>query len=191
MRVKIFFHRSEKPIGWMIRAFGKMKTGEAVINHVGIILGDLITVEALPQGLRSQRFSEAYKGKKVIVYDMKVSPEVMDNIAAEATGQLGSWKSMYGFTKFPFLMADATTSWVKRLFNKDAKPVFFFSKFCTSKYFPVCSYFVAWLLYKIAKMIFFKQWRGSSPDDILDVFKKHPETFRIDPTLTTYYPEES
>ena len=161
-------------IGKLIRIAGKWQTGEARFNHCFLLIDDEIVIEEKFVGLRISTL-DSYLDRcesgdiYLEVYEPTFLGKAQENrIHIEALKQVGTYRGIYGYTKFPLFALDS-------IFK-----TYWFTNTLGISNFKVCSQWVCYLLYKYGCYKGFKNWRRFSPDGMDDYFKKHKTKFKFD-----------
>lgn len=166
--LQIGLSTSETLLARLIRWFGKKQTGEALWSHAFLKKGQLV-IEETPWGLRIKDYSK-YNGVRHILYDnVYLGSWEEDKIWAEALKQVGTYKGLYGYAKFPLFALDA-------LFG-----TYWFTQNIGTRHFKVCSQFVCWLFYKWGRVDLWKKWRSMTPDAIDDFLKRSSRFELVEP----------
>ena len=164
MMISIELIKSNKPIGKLIRFFGKMQTGDAQFDHVRLLIDDKYMVEETFLGLRVNdiHYKDIVKAIRYKPLFLRVGQQV--EIEKAALKGVGTMQGNYGYLKIPMFALDA-------MFH-----TYWFTSHVGIQSFKVCSQWVCWLLYRQGFEPF-KTWRNYSPDLLGDYCEAHPDDF--------------
>lgn len=172
----IILLRTEGPLGFLIRAFGRAHTGGARVNHAGLVLSleqGLKVWEAGPLGIRTRPLS-VYTSTPCVIYRYLTNntDETKAKMLELCLGLVGQ---SYGFLKLPLYALDGVGGWVTRVVFRQNKPFYFFSKSFGITHFKVCSNAVGYVYEKVygRKDFFHIPWRSLTPDLIDDFCVAH------------------
>ena len=162
MTVKIFFTTDDSWIAKGINFFQAMHTGDAKWSHVGLCFDDEFTVEASGGRLRSRGWPINDGRTQVYAVPLPLSLTQETTLKRNCLAELGKFTSLYGFGKMPLMIGDAIISKLR------GKPTFWLTGHLAVKWFPICSHFVAYMLYKLG-LEGWEKWREQTPDTISDM----------------------